>query len=74
MDTVNQRRHIVVTRAHDNPSMRQHFSMQADKVTAIKCHHRSTRCSRERDNGSICDTLACLPYLVWGEDVVAKLP
>jgi hypothetical protein len=74
METVSQRHHIIVTRAHDDPGVRRYLSMQADKVAAIKCHHRSTRCSRERDHGGICDALACLPCLVWSEDVVAQLP
>lgn len=74
METVSQRRHIVVTRAHDNPGVRRHLRMQADKVATIKCHHRSPRCSRERDNSGICDALACLACLVGGEDVVTQLP
>jgi len=73
MDPVSQRRHIVVTSAHNDTCVRRHLSMQADKVAAIKRHHRSTRRGRKRYNGSICDALPCLAYLIWGDDVVAKL-
>ena len=42
-------------------------------MAAIQRHHRSTRRSRERYNGSVCDALAGLAGLVRGKDVMAKL-
>jgi len=66
MDAVSQRRHIVVTGTHDDTCVRRQLSVQADKVTAIKRHHRSTRRSRKRYNGGVCDALACLASLIRG--------
>jgi hypothetical protein len=74
MDAVSQRRHIVVTGAHNDTCVRRHLRMQSDKMAAIKCHHRSTCRRRKRDNSGVRDALACLACLVWGEDVVAQLP
>lgn len=74
MDTVSQRHHIVVTGAHDDTCVRRHLRVQTDKMAAIKRHHRSTCRSRKRDHSGIRDALTCLACLVWGEDVVAKLP
>ena len=74
MDAVSQRRHIVITRAHNDTCVRRHLSVQADKMAAIKRHYRSTRRRRKRDHSSVRDALACLACLVWGEDVVAQLP
>lgn len=70
MDAVSQRRHVVVTGAHDKACVRRDLHVQANKVPAIKGHHRSPRRHRERDDSSVCDALACL---VRGENVVAKL-
>jgi hypothetical protein len=74
MDAVSQRRHIVVTGAHNDACVRRHLRMQSDKMAAIKCHYRSACRRRKRDNSDVRDALACLACLVWGEDVVAKLP
>jgi hypothetical protein len=73
MDAVSQRRHIVVTGAHDDACVRRHLSVQADKVTAIKRHHRSTHRHRERYDCGVCDALARLACFVCSGDVVAKL-
>ena len=63
MDAVSQRRHIVVTGAHDDTCVRRYLRVQADKVAVIQRHHRSTRRSRKRYNGGVCDALG-LPGLL----------
>jgi hypothetical protein len=74
MDASSQRHHIVVTGAHDDACVRRYLRVQSDKMAAIKRHHRSACRRRKRDNSGVRDALACLACLVWGEDIVAKLP
>ena len=73
MNAVSQCRHIVITGADDDTCVRRYRSVQADKVTTIKGHRRSTHRPRERNDFGVRDALPGSACLLCGENVVAKL-
>jgi hypothetical protein len=48
MDAVSQSLYIVVTRTHNDASMRRHLGMQANKMAPIKRQYGSPRRGRKR--------------------------